>query len=425
MSRRAVIYSHDTFGIGNIRRTFELCRALSRRIPDLSILVITGSPLANAFSIPVNVDYVKLPALKRAGRGEYRARAHGFISEDIQGMRAEICLAAVERFDPDIVLVDKAPFGVAGELAPALRRLRVTRPDCPRILALRDILDTGEAVRESWRRGSVAESIAEQYDAVWVFGSPAFFDVASEYELTPSLARKVTYLGWIGRSEPPIPAAEKRRQLGLDCGPVVLVTAGGGDDGELLFGHYVRALNALEDAEQGLQSVLISGPLASPRLREQVANACRGGPRRRFLEFDPDLLSAINAADAVVSMCGYNTTCEILLLRKPALVVPRHQPVQEQMVRASRLSALGALHMCQPEELSTSRLVAEIQKLLHDFTPAHLDRERFPFTALERASEYVERLLSGIPATAGAGLAHGLGFAAQANPHAHPIPRTQ
>ena len=199
MTRRILIYSHDTFGIGNIRRTLELCTAMSRRLDDLSILVITGSPVADAFRIPANVDYVKLPALKRAGLGDYRARAQGFTSTGVRAMRTEICLATAESFAPDLVLVDKAPFGVDGELAPALERLRLTRPACVRILALRDILDEGEVVREAWRRHAVGGAIARHYDGVWVFGSPALFDVAREYDLPPAMVEKLSYMGLIGR----------------------------------------------------------------------------------------------------------------------------------------------------------------------------------------------------------------------------------
>jgi predicted glycosyltransferase len=402
MSRRVLIYSHDTFGIGNIRRTFELCTAMSRRLPDLSILVITGSAMADTFPIPANVDYVKLPALRREGRGDYRARAQGFASADLRSMRTEICLTAAERFSPDLVLVDKAPFGVDGELAPALERLSRSRPDCLRILALRDIIDAGEVVRDDWERDSVGQSIARHYDGIWVFGTPALFDVAREYALPPATAEKLNYLGFMGRNDPPIASHEVRRQLDLNGGPLILATAGGGDDGEHLLSTYARSLDALERAEPGLQTVLVSGPQASPDLRQRLAAACDGHSRRRFLAFSPDLLSLMNAADAVVSMGGYNTSCELLWLRKRALVVPRNRPVQEQIVRARRLSELGAILMCPPDELSTSRLVSETQLLLHGFKPAVLDQDRFRFDALERASEMVARLIASPVAAAAA-----------------------
>jgi predicted glycosyltransferase len=301
-----------------------------------------------------------------------------------------------------------------------------------RILALRDILDEGEVVREAWRRQSVGGTIARHYDGVWVFGSPSLFDVAREYDLPPPMVEKLSYMGLIGRSDPPAPAAEVRREFRLDGGPLVLVTAGGGDDGDHLLSTYARSLDHVERAVPGVQTLLVSGPQASQRLRELLAAACRAGARRRFLEFSPDLLSVMNAADAVVSMGGYNTTCEILWLRKPALVVPRTQPVREQLVRAHRLSELGAIRMCLPEELSPERLAAETRLLLHGFAPAALDPERFPFDGLERASDAVACLLAS-PVAAAAAAARAAATAsappALADPdpdgHAHSVPRAQ
>jgi len=65
-SGKVLIYSHDTYGMGNIRRTVELCRALTQSAPGVSILVLTGSPLAQSFDVPDNVDVVFFDADRRA-----------------------------------------------------------------------------------------------------------------------------------------------------------------------------------------------------------------------------------------------------------------------------------------------------------------------------------------------------------------------
>ena len=397
MTRRILMYSHDTFGIGNIRRTLELCRAMTQRVPDLSILVITGAAVADTFRIPANVDYVKLPALRRTGRGSYHARAEGFATPSVRSMRADICSAAVEHFAPDLVLVDKAPFGVDGELTGALERTHIHNPACRHVLVLRDILDAGEVIRADWHARNIGQAIADNYDAVWVFGSPALFDLAREYALPAAMVRKLMYLGLMGRIEPPASSAEIRRSLGLDGRPFVLFTAGGGDDGEHLLATSSRALAGLERSEPGLQSVLVSGPLADPELRYQLGMVCRESERRHFHEYTTELTSWMNAADAVVAMGGYNTMCEILWLRKHALIVPRNHPVREQAVRARRLADLGAVRMCLPADLTPERLIAEVRHLLHDFRPAALPPHHFPFDGLARASEEAARLLAAAP----------------------------
>jgi len=66
-------------------------------------------------------------------------------------------------------------------------------------------------------------------------------------------------------------------------------------------------------------------------------------------------------ADVVVAMGGYNTVCELLTLRKRAVLVPRVKPGQEQCIRAERMAALGLLRMLHPDRLTPARLVEATQ----------------------------------------------------------------
>ena len=56
-------------------------------------------------------------------------------------------------------------------------------------------------------------------------------------------------------------------------------------------------------------------------------------------QFSPTVL--MEKSMAVVAMGGYNTFCEILTLDKPALIVPRSKPRQEQLIRARNAVRLG------------------------------------------------------------------------------------
>ena len=48
-------------------------------------------------------------------------------------------------------------------------------------------------------------------------------------------------------------------------------------------------------------------------------------------DFSDDMMSLMAAADVVLAMGGYNTVCELLTLRKRALLVPRVKPGVEQL----------------------------------------------------------------------------------------------
>ncbi|MEL7224866.1 MAG: glycosyltransferase, partial [Cyanobacteria bacterium J06576_12] len=55
---RIMVYSHDAFGLGNLRRMLAICEHLLTRWPNLSILLVSGSPMIHEFRLPVGLDYI-------------------------------------------------------------------------------------------------------------------------------------------------------------------------------------------------------------------------------------------------------------------------------------------------------------------------------------------------------------------------------
>src|SRR5271157_3109489 len=125
---RLMVYSHDTFGLGNIRRMLAICTHLHASIPDLSVLIITGSPMLQSFRVSQGIDYIKLPCLKRTESGDLGARFLDLEIEEIVRLRRELILSTVVSFQPDVVLVDKKPDGLARELEPSLRYIKCNLP---------------------------------------------------------------------------------------------------------------------------------------------------------------------------------------------------------------------------------------------------------------------------------------------------------
>jgi predicted glycosyltransferase len=79
---RLLVYSHDTFGLGNIRRMLAICEHLLDAIPNLSILLLSGSPMLQGFRIPKNLDYIKLPCLNRGTTGKISAKYLGMDADE-------------------------------------------------------------------------------------------------------------------------------------------------------------------------------------------------------------------------------------------------------------------------------------------------------------------------------------------------------
>jgi predicted glycosyltransferase len=95
----------------------------------------------------------------------------------------------------------------------------------------------------------------------------------------------------------------------------------------------------------------------SEEQRAGVHRAARSLPKVSVQDFCDDMMSLMAAADVVLAMGGYNTVCELLTLRKRALLVPRVKPGVEQCMRAQRMAALGLVRMLHPQDLSPATLL--------------------------------------------------------------------
>jgi predicted glycosyltransferase len=360
--RRILVYSHDTYGLGNIRRMLEISRYLVDRDPDVSVLILSGSPMLHAFRIPARIDYLKLPCLSRTRDGGYAVKYLDLDFDAVVRMRSNLILNAFLDFDPDLLLVDKKPLGVGDELRPTLelasRRGRRTKV----ALVLRDILDAPEVTTEIWRRNGYHDAIADHYDRVLVLGSPCVFDVVREYDFPDPTAGMVRYCGYVGRRPSPRFAEQVRAELGVGDGQqLVLLTVGGGDDGDRLLTCYLDGWRSAPDLrEAGVTTLVLSGPEMPESDRRRFIDH-GGDPRLLVRDFSDDVMGCMAAADLVVSMGGYNTVCELLTLHKQAVVVPRVRPVREQWVRAERMDAMGLFRAIHPDRLQPSLLMAEVR----------------------------------------------------------------
>lgn len=360
--KRVLIYSHDTFGLGNIRRMLEVARDLVRSCPRVSVLVITGSPMLHAFRIPPRIDYVKLPCLSRDTDGEYGARFLDLSLDATVRLRANLIRSTIADFRPDLILVDKKPFGVEDELAGALAHLPAGAERPRLVLLLRDILDSPEATHRVWAKNGYFDAIAAHYDRVLVVGEPGVFDLRREYRFPPFAAAKVAFCGYIAREAGNASREDVRRTLGVGADePFLLVTPGGGEDGHGLIAACLAGL-AQAPATQRPRTHIVFGPEMDAARRAALKRQAGLLASVSVQDFSDDMMSLMSAADVVLAMGGYNTVCEVLTVGRRAVLVPRVRPGQEQCIRAQRLSGLGLVRMVHPDTLSPRQLMQAIQE---------------------------------------------------------------
>lgn len=388
---RILFYSHDTFGLGHFRRCLTIASYLSRHIPSLSVLMLTGLDAHGAFEAPAGVDFVKLPSIWKAGADHYHSRHLRVSFARVRRMRKELIRGVTRAFDPHIVVVDNVPRGAEGEMLPTLRHLRTHRPETRIVLTLRDVLDAPENIVPKWRAQGVYDVLSAFYDEIWVAGAQSVFDPVSLYEIPETLSPRVKFCGYVVRSTLREDVDIVRRQLHLGGAPLVVASCGGGGDGQQLVETYLEAAPAL--AREGIQSAVFLGPdMPAAQRRALKQRASANGERVTAFDFHPDLVSFLRLASASVSMAGYNTVCEVLALGVPALVVPRVAPRQEQLLRAEAFAAHGLLGVLRPEALTPEALLAALRNLLSrrrcPALPAGVD-----FAGLTRIARRVRKML--------------------------------
>ena len=147
---RVLIYSHDSFGLGHLRRCRAIANALVEHHPGMSVLILSGSPIIGSFDFRSRVDFVRIPGVIKLRNGEYTSLSLKLDIEHTLAMRASIIRHTADVFDPDIFLVDKEPLGLRGEVGDTLAMLH--NRGTPLVLGLRDVMDEPALLAPEWER---------------------------------------------------------------------------------------------------------------------------------------------------------------------------------------------------------------------------------------------------------------------------------
>src|SRR5262249_58224156 len=87
---RVLIYSHDSFGLGHLRRCRAIAHALVEHNKDLSVLILTGSPIIGSFDFRARVDFVRIPGVIKLRYGDYTSLSLLIDIEETLAMRQSI-----------------------------------------------------------------------------------------------------------------------------------------------------------------------------------------------------------------------------------------------------------------------------------------------------------------------------------------------
>jgi predicted glycosyltransferase len=175
---------------------------------------------------------------------------------------------------------------------------------------------------------------------------------------------------------------------------MVYATVGGGCDGYPVLEAAVQAIGRLQERVfPDLLGILVTGPFMPAE--QQARLQARATPTCRVLS-RADSFQLMAAADAIVSMGGYNSVCEALAVARPLVIVPRETHKVEQTIRAEILAAQGVARCLHAKESNGKTLADALEWALrsdHQAHAAHV-RELIPaFDGAARLTEYLSRWL--------------------------------
>ncbi|MEZ7196468.1 glycosyltransferase family protein [Pseudodesulfovibrio karagichevae] len=373
-----LMYSHDTYGLGHIRRTMAIARNLVG--PEVNILIVTGSPIVGRYTMPRGIDFVRIPGMIKKTNVVYVPHSIKVDPKIAISIRTKIISATAKSFKPDLLIVDKVPTGLKGEVLPTLKWMRKHLPCSRVVLGLRDILDDAESTRADWKRKKFPEVLRDLYSEIWVYGTKSMYDPITEYAFPDDIAAKTVFTGYIPRF---IPRSRKTSRKHKQ----VIVTIGGGGDGYTVLDTYLKMLET--NGTVDFKTLMITGPFLSLERLDELADRARA-LKVQIKPFVRNMEKRMAKSDLVVSMGGYNTMCEILSLKKPALIIPRDNPRQEQLIRAQVFKGQGLCDYIRWDDVTPETMREKINALLDDPTPYTSALDTFAMTGLKVMRERLQ-----------------------------------
>jgi len=360
---RLLIYSHDSFGLGHLRRCRTIAHELVDRYKGLSVLIITGSPIIGRFDFKARVDFIRIPGVIKLHNGEYTSLGLLIDLADTLALREAIILNTSKVFKPDIFLVDKEPGGLKDEVVSTLAYFKDTNTKC--ILGLRDVMDSPELLKKEWQKKNVMPLLENFYDELWVYGPAEVSNPLKGLDIKQVVTDKTLFTGYLPRL---LPQKIDTDSIQFPDSPYILVTPGGGGDGVEMIDWVLRAY---ESSPTLMPALFVLGPFMPAADRNEFLHRAELLPHVDAITFSNHLEHLMTEAEAVIAMGGYNTFCEILSFDKRALILPRSYPRKEQLIRASNAADVGLLSMLDLEsERSTELMRDSIIKLLQQDKPS-------------------------------------------------------
>ena len=354
MPQNIAIYVQHLLGAGHLVRAMSLAEALTQSGHQV-LLLSGGFPIDRAVK---GYHFCQLPPT-RAIEGNFTRlidEQGGAINDQWRNNRADVLLAEIDNFKPDLVITETFPFGrrqFRFELEPLINWIRA-RTSVRLMASIRDVLQR----RTDAKNRLSVDTIQKYYDAVLVHADERLFKLDDSFPLSDQIEDKLIYTGYIHQpatiQPPPLEKVDNSDGGGGDGQDEIIVSGGSGTVSDRLI-EIACLARPLSSEKPRVWRILTGRNRLNPAVNP--ASGLIIEPNR------PDFFQLLCRCALSVSQAGYNTTLDVLASGARSVMVPfAGDGETEQSDRAQALERAGRLIQLVESDLTPQSLAHAIDR---------------------------------------------------------------
>ncbi|MEM8777412.1 MAG: glycosyltransferase, partial [Cyanobacteria bacterium P01_G01_bin.49] len=311
--------------------------------------------------------------------------------EEIQEQRKQKLLNIFEQFNPDCLMTEGYPFNkhqFEFESIPLLERIKEQGGKTKVVCSLRDIV----MAKHYQNRAEVTEKICQlmnqYFDLLLVHSDPKFHNLEESFAKVKEIKIPIRYTGYVAQSPPEYTEITEEDATNLKLKkPMILISVGGGQLGHNLLEAIIETSPIIEKLIPHHLHVF-TGPFIPNDKFLQLRKASANLFNLTLRQYTPNLLSYMKKADISISLCGYNTTMNILKIGVNSMIIPSNKD-WEQKIRAEKLEKLGLTELISSHDLTPHNFAQKIVANLHKKTNVN----SIDLKGAEKTSLFLQKLL--------------------------------
>lgn len=339
MTRRVMIYVQHLLGVGHLKRMSLLADSLSAAGADV-LLVSGGMPVPHVHPSEA-VQFHQLPPVKAMDQtfSALAGEDGSEVPEAFKARRSHDLHSRFNSFRPDVLVVELFPLGRRQMRFELLPLLEAARPVCGRIAcSVRDIVN-----RRPKREAESIDWLNTYFDLLLVHGDRDLTPISDSVPGIAAFTGTIFHTGYLTKAW----TGTAKREL------EVLVSAGGGAAGEVLFRAAAEASRMTKDQ---LTWRIRHGRNASDALVTALKQLAH--PSATIEPVADDFRERLARSAVSISQFGYNTAMDVLTTSTPSIVVPFEGGNETEQLRRAEAMAGHVSRIIREADLNAETMAA-------------------------------------------------------------------